>query len=116
MDRNEYIQSQIELVRDNEEDSWKQAYYLLAIRFLNVHSTFEGGALVAYCRDSGLGNPHHPNVWPSMVSQLRKLGWIEKVGDVEPTTRYCHAKSVTLWSSRIYNGSAWADAVQMKLI
>ena len=37
-----------------------------------------------------------------MLASLRKLGWIEKVGMVEPTTKHTHINSVCQWESKLF--------------
>ena len=49
-------------------------------------------------------DPHHHNVWGSMVASLRKMGWIEKIGMVEPTTKHTHINAVCQWESKLYRG------------
>jgi hypothetical protein len=95
----------IQQAYDAEPNEWKDAYYKLAVRYLNDNKILEGGNLCAYCREQGLSEPHHHNVWPSMIASLVKLGWIEKIGEVVPTTRQTHINKVGQWRSRLYQAA-----------
>ena len=101
-ERHAFIQGEIERAYVNADDDWKKAYYQNAVKFLATNRYLEGGHLCAFCRKQGMADPHHHNVWGSMLSSLRKLGWIEKVGMVTPTTKHTHINSVCQWESKLY--------------
>ena len=100
--RQEFIQKEIERAYTNADDDWKKQYYQNAVKFLTANRYLEGGHLCAFCRQQGMPDPHHHNVWGSMLASLRKLGWIEKVGMVTPTTKHTHINSVCQWESKLY--------------
>jgi len=102
MDRHEFIESEVVRARENEPDEWKQNYYHHAARYLARNRFVEGGKVCAYCREQGMSEPHHHNVWGAMVSSLRRLGWVTKVGMIEPTTRHTHINEVCQWESNLY--------------
>ena len=39
-----------------------------------------------------------------MVASLQKMGWIEKVGMIQPTTKHTHINAVCQWESKLYRG------------
>ena len=101
-DRDRAIRDGIESVRENEVEEWKERYYQVAAQFLTNNQFFEGGQICAQCRTENIGEPHHHNVWGSMLTTLRKHGWAEKVGYVTPTTVQTHIDKVVLWKSLIF--------------
>jgi hypothetical protein len=101
-ERADFIQAEIERAYATADDDWKKQYYHNAARYLASNRYLEGGKLCAFCRSQGMADPHHHNVWGSMLSSLRKMGWIEKVGMVEPTTQHTHINSVCLWESKLF--------------
>jgi hypothetical protein len=101
-DRHAFIEAEIQRAYTNADDEWKKQYYHNAARYLAKNRYLEGGHLCAFCRSQGMADPHHHNVWGSMLAALRKLGWIEKVGMVEPTTKHTHINSVCQWESKLY--------------
>lgn len=103
MNRQEYIQSEINRAWQNESDEWKKLYYHHAAVYLSTHQYVEGGKICAYCRKQGMENPHHHNVWGAMMSSLRRMGWIHKIGMVQPTTKHTHIERVCEWESKLYN-------------
>ncbi len=103
-DRKEFIKSEIERAYVNADDEWKREYYNNAVEYLSKHKIIEGGKICAFCRERGMSEPHHHNVWGSMVASLKKLGWVEKIGMVAPTTRHTHINAVCQWESKLYRG------------
>ena len=109
-ERDVAIQEGIQTVRDNEAEEWKERYYLVAAQFLTNRAYFEGGEICAQCRAEKIGEPHHHNVWGSMLTTLRKHGWAQKMGYVTPTTVQTHIDKVVLWKSLIYVPEEYEDA------
>ena len=70
-DRKEFIKSEIERAYVNADDDWKREYYNNAVEYLSKHKIIEGGKICAFCRERGMSEPHHHNVWGSMVASLR---------------------------------------------
>ena len=103
-DHQKHVQAEIERAYVNADDDWKKNYYRNAAQFLARNRVFEGGKMCAYCRERGMPDPHHHNVWGAMLGGLRRLGWIEKVGRVAPTTKHTHIDSVCQWESKLYRG------------
>ena len=103
-DRKEFIKSEIERAYVNADDDWKREYYNNAVEYLSKNKIIEGGKICAFCRERGMSEPHHHNVWGSMVASLKKLGWVEKIGMVAPTTRHTHISAVCQWESKLYRG------------
>ena len=103
--RHEFIASEIERAYVNADEDWKEEYYINAASYLAENRYIEGGSICAYCRAQGMSNPHHHNVWGAMVTSLRKLGWIEKIGTVQPTTKHTHIDAVCQWESKIFKMS-----------
>ena len=101
----EFIEQEIQRARDNESDAWKLEYYRHAAGLLAAREFVEGGQITAYCRKQGLGEPHHHNVWGSMIASLQKLGWLVKVGSVKPSTRHTHIGAVARWKSQLWQRS-----------
>jgi len=101
-ERHDFIASEIERAYENEPDEWKKQYYQNAAQYLAENRYLEGGKLCAFCRDRGMKEPHHHNGWGAMVASLRKLGWVEKIGMVEPTTKHTHINAVCQWESKLY--------------
>jgi len=101
-ERFEFIENEIERAYIHADDGWKQEYYQNAARYLAEHKIVEGGKICAYCRSQGMKEPHHHNVWGSMMASLRKLGWVEKIGMVTPTTKHTHIDKVCQWESKLF--------------
>lgn len=104
-DRHALIEEEIDRVYVNADDEWKKAYYQNAAEFLKRNHLFEGGKICLFCRERGMNEPHHHNVWGAMVTSLKKMGWIEKVGMVVPTTRHTHINAVCQWESKLYRNA-----------
>ena len=100
--RHDFINSEINRAHENEKSQWKKDYYSSAATYLSSHEYMEGGKLCAYCRNLGMGEPHHHNVWGAMLNSLRKMGWITKAGMVEPTTKHTHINAVCQWKSNLF--------------
>ena len=103
--RHEFIASEIERAYVNADEGWKEEYYTNAANYLAENHYIEGGDICAYCRAQGMSNPHHHNVWGAMITSLQKLGWIEKVGMVQPTTKHTHINAVCQWESKVFKVS-----------
>ena len=101
-DRGNFIASEIERSYVHADDDWKKAYYHNAAEYLSKNKIIEGGKLCAFCHERGMPDPHHHNVWGAMVASLRKMGWIEKVGMIQPTTKHTHINAVCQWESKLY--------------
>lgn len=101
-DRHAFIEAEITRAYTHADDDWKKQYYHHAARYLAANRYTEGGKLCAFCRSQGMPDPHHHNVWGSMLASLRKLGWIEKIGMMEPTTKHTHINSVCQWESKLF--------------
>ena len=101
-DRDEFIQAEIERTYATADDDWKKAYYQNAVEYLRNNQYIEGGKLCAFCRERGMPEPHHHNVWGAMVASLGKRGWMEKIGMVVPTTKHTHINAVCQWKSKLY--------------
>jgi len=96
------ISQGIDRAFENAEEEWKERYYSAAAEFLTNTEYFEGGEICRYCRRKNIGEPHHHNVWGSMLASLRKCDWAEKVGYVTPTTVQTHIGKVVYWRSLIF--------------
>ena len=101
-DRHEFIESEITRAHESDPNEWKKDYYENAAKYLAKNRYIEGGKICAYCREQGMSEPHHHNVWGAMIASLRKLGWVTKVGMIEPTTKHTHINSVCQWESNLY--------------
>ena len=101
-ERHEFIAAEIERAYVNADDDWKKEYYHNAANYLATNRYVEGGKICAFCRAQGMADPHHHNVWGAMMTSLRKLGWVEKVGMVEPTTKHTHINQVCQWESKLF--------------
>jgi len=101
-DRHEFIESEITRAHESEPNEWKKDYYENAAKYLAKNRYIEGGKICVYCREQGMSEPHHHNVWGAMIASLRKLGWVTKVGMIEPTTKHTHINSVCQWESNLY--------------
>lgn len=100
--RHEFIAAEIERAYVNADDDWKKEYYQNAANYLAKNRYVEGGKICAFCRSQGMADPHHHNVWGAMMSSLKKLGWVEKIGMVEPTTKHTHINQVCQWESKLF--------------
>ena len=96
-------------------DSWKEKYLGYALEYLKINKETEGGALCKYCRECGLEDPYHHNVWGSMLPELEKLGWVKKIGMIKPSTQHSHIGVVCLWESLVYNKEAITPPKQYSL-
>jgi hypothetical protein len=103
-EREDFIREEISRTYVAADDDWKKMYYDNALKFLTKHKLFDGGQLCAFCREQGMPEPHHHNVWGAMVNSLRKMGWTEKVGMMVPTTMHTHINYVCQWKSKLYKG------------
>tara|TARA_R110000751_G_scaffold154609_3_gene259658 strand:- start:2295 stop:2606 length:312 start_codon:yes stop_codon:yes gene_type:complete len=102
MERQEFIEAEIERAYQNADDDWKKEYYYNAAKYLADNRILEGGKICAFCRSQGMNEPHHHNVWGAMVASLSKLGWITKLGMVRPTTKHTHINAVCQWQSELF--------------
>ena len=98
------IAEEISKAYEHETDDWKTEYYKTVVSYLVENEFFEGSSLCSHCRNQGMEDPHHHNVWGSMVSALNKFGWIEKIGMVEPKSKHNHQILVCEWKSKLYKG------------
>ena len=103
-DRGKFIAAEIERAYVHADDDRKKAYYHNAAEYRSKNKIVEGGKLCAFCRERGMPDPHHHNVWGAMVASLQKMGWIEKVGMIQPTTKHTHINAVCQWESKLYRG------------
>jgi hypothetical protein len=103
-ERFEFIEAEIDRAYVHADDEWKQEYYQNAAKYLAEHKIVEGGKICAFCRSQGMADPHHHNVWGAMMTSLKKLGWVEKIGMVRPTTRHTHINEVWQWESKLFKG------------
>ena len=62
MSREQFIQTEIERAFEAADD-WKKQYFENAVKFLQKNRYLEGGHLCAFCREQGMPDPHHHNVW-----------------------------------------------------
>ena len=63
---------------------------------------FRGGSLVKlFAENKVMPDPHHHNVWCSMVRVLNQYGWITKIGKIKPTCKHTHIHEVTEWESNL---------------
>lgn len=85
-----------------------ERYLELAEQLLTSKPIITGDEFREYCRNNGLHRPAelHPNVWVSGVRTLKLIGWVARVGKVEPIKSHNHMPSVTLWKSTIYGGNS----------
>ena len=102
--RFEFIQDEIDRAYVHADDDWKQEYYENAAKYLSEHHIVEGGKICAFCRSQGMADPHHHNVWGAMMLSLKKLGWVEKIGMIRPTTRHTHISEVCQGESQLFKG------------
>lgn len=81
-----------------------ERYFELAHQLLESKPQVTGDEFCEYCANNRLFRPAHlhPNVWVSGVRVLQNLGWITKMGKVEPVKMHNHMPSVTLWRSNVY--------------
>ena len=93
--RFEFIKAEIDRAFVHADDDWKAGYYQNAAKYLSGHHIVEGGKIC---------DPHHHNVWGAMMHSLQKLGWVEKIGMVRPTTRHSHINEVCQWESKLFKG------------
>jgi|TARA_X000001388_G_scaffold23937_1_gene16438 hypothetical protein len=101
-ERHEFIAAEIERAYVNADDDWKKEYYHNAASYLAKNRYVEGGKICAFCREQGMADPHHHNVWGAMITSLKKLGWVEKIGMIEPTTKHTHINQVCQWESKLF--------------
>ena len=80
-----------------------EQYLAFAEELLMSKREVQGDAFRSYCKDRGLVRPEslHPNVWVSGVRALKTIGWIDRIGKVEPTQLHNHMPTVTLWRSTL---------------
>ena len=102
MSREQFIQTEIERAFEASDDDWKKQYFENAVKFLKKNRYLEGGHLCAFCREQGMPDPHHHNVWCSMVRVLNQYGWITKIGKKKPTCKHTHIHEVTEWESNLF--------------
>ena len=102
MSREQFIQTEIERAFEAADDDWKKQYFENAVKFLQKNRYLEGGHLCAFCREQGMPDPHHHNVWCSMVRVLKQYGWITKIGKIKPTCKHTHIHEVTEWESNLF--------------
>jgi hypothetical protein len=81
-----------------------ERYLELAEELLSSKLKVTGDEFREYCAKNGLNRPPnlHPNVWVSGVRALQTIGWISRLGKVEPVKMHNHMPSVTLWRSEIF--------------
>lgn len=89
------------------EPEFVERYLELAEQLLKYKFRVTGDEFREHCAKNLLFRPPtlHHNVWVSGVRALETLGWIEKVGKVEPTKMHNHMPVVTLWASNLYEPS-----------
>ena len=80
-----------------------EQYLAFAEELLTSKSEVRGDDFRSYCKNRGLDRPEslHPNVWVSGVRALKLIGWIDRIGKVEPTQLHNHMPTVTLWRSTL---------------
>ena len=85
------------------EPEFVEQYLSFAEELLTSKSEVQGDDFRFYCKSRGLDRPEslHPNVWVSGVRALKIIGWIERIGKVEPTQLHNHMPTVTLWRSTL---------------
>ena len=85
------------------EPEFVEQYLAFAEELLMSKREVQGDAFRSYCKDRGLVRPEslHPNVWVSGVRALSQIGWIDRIGKVEPTQLHNHMPTVTLWRSTL---------------
>jgi len=85
------------------EPEFVEQYLAFAEELLMSKREVQGDAFRSYCKDRGLVRPKslHPNVWVSGVRALSQIGWIDRIGKVEPTQLHNHMPTVTLWRSTL---------------
>jgi hypothetical protein len=86
------------------EPEFVERYLELAEELLTNKPVVLGDEFREYCRKNLVFRPAnlHPNVWVSGVRALEQIGWILKMGKVEPTQSHNHMPSVTMWKSTIF--------------
>jgi len=85
------------------EPEFVEQYLSFAEELLTSKSEVQGDDFRFYCKSRGLDRPEslHPNVWVSGVRALKIIGWIDRIGKVEPTQLHNHMPTVTLWRSTL---------------
>lgn len=101
--RNDAIKSCIEASIDNADPEWKGAYLDLVKILLTKQRYVEGGEFKKFCVRRGLWAPDTHNRWVGMPTLLQRLGWIEPIGKLEPTTVHSHIGSLTFWRSCLFD-------------
>jgi hypothetical protein len=106
----------MELAMEMAAKCWKRAMdenpefvlaYLSACEgHLINNETVAGDSFRRVARLEGVILPRalHPNTWVSGPNAMKRMGWISKVGDVEPTELHNHMPIVSLWRSHLYGG------------
>ena len=86
-----------------KEPEFVEQYLSFAEELLTSKSEVQGDDFRFYCKSRGLVRPEslHPNVWVSGVRALKIIGWIDRIGKVEPTQLHNHMPTVTLWRSTL---------------
>lgn len=75
------------IVIDADTTAWRDLCRVLCERFidnLSIGTEFTGESVRLYCKTCGLGEPHHPNAWSSMlgsaIRRWRKAETVRVVG------------------------------------
>lgn len=105
--KSKIIQQNIEATHDK----WKEDYERIFLQMCHEVLTFDGSFPCAYARGKGLGEPHHPNCWVSMLTQMRKKGYITRATEdgrrlmmVSGSQKHCHNNFIGMWESNLFTG------------
>ena len=99
---NPYTNPQVAQVLAAQKLKWQTDYEQMFVSLCRQQQFIEGGKFCEYARSQGLGEPTHHNAWPAQIATMKKKGYIAKAGEVEPSTRHSHIKTLNLWESKLY--------------
>lgn len=105
-ERSVAIKSSIDASIDGADPDWMHYYEMLYRILLEKQHYVEGGDFKKFCLRRGLWLPDTHNRWVGGPEHLRRLGWVERVQYVEPTTAHSHIGYLTLWRSLIFSEDA----------
>lgn len=87
---------------DNERVAWRNAALEAVKELCRGRATFTADDVRMRILKTGLGHPHHPNVWGSLMRYAAAQHWAEKTGNYEPSTVASrHAGMIQVWRSLI---------------
>jgi hypothetical protein len=95
-------QRNMKAVLDNENEKWKEEALIIIKMTALTFKEFTFDDVRRLLRANKKEEPHHPNVYGSLMRLAAIKGWIKKTDRVRPSSMVqAHSRNLTIWESKL---------------